>query len=80
MLIEKKMVKGDVFTYKKLFSNQNFANIFAKYLFLDDNECEISNGGCEQQCRNKNGSYVCECNKGFHLDQNGKTCSGNVTM
>ena len=43
---------------------------------LDINECEISNGGCEHQCENTNGSYICECNKGFSLDGNGKTCTG----
>ena len=73
-------MKDHVLTYKNFLSDQIFANIFAKYLFLDDNECEISNGGCDQHCRNKIGSYVCECNKGFHLDENEKTCSGNVAM
>ena len=43
---------------------------------LDINECQISNGGCEHQCKNTNGSYICECNKGFSLDGNGKTCTG----
>ena len=45
-------------------------------IHLDINECEISNGGCEHQCKNTNGSYVCECNTGFSLDGNGKTCTG----
>ena len=43
---------------------------------LDLNECETLNGGCEHQCKNTNGSYICECNKGFSLNGNGKTCSG----
>ena len=45
-------------------------------IYLDVNECEVSNGGCEHKCKNTNGSYVCQCNKGFALDGNGKTCSG----
>ena len=45
-------------------------------MYLDVNECEESNGGCKHQCKNTNGSYVCQCNKGFFLDGNGKTCSG----
>ena len=45
-------------------------------VYLDVNECEVSNGGCEHKCKNTNGSYVCQCNKGFVLDGNGKTCSG----
>ena len=47
---------------------------------LDINECETSNGGCEHQCKNTNGSYTCECNKGFSLNGNGKSCSGNFKI
>ena len=47
---------------------------------LDINECETSNGGCEHQCKNTNGSYTCECNKGFSLNGNGKGCSGNFNI
>ena len=43
---------------------------------LDVDECQLSNGGCEHHCINTNGSYTCNCNKGFFLDSNGKTCSG----
>ena len=48
-------------------------------LLLDVNECKISNGGCEHRCKNKNGGYLCECNNGFFLDGNGKTCSGKLS-
>ena len=47
---------------------------------LDINKCEALNGGCEHQCKNTNGSYTCECNKGFSLNGNGKTCSGNFEI
>ena len=47
-----------------------------RYIHLDENECDVSNGGCQHQCENNNGSYVCHCNEGFFLDGNGKTCSG----
>ena len=48
---------------------------------LDVNECDITNGGCQHHCRNTNGSYLCQCNGGFFLDSNGKTCTGKfVTM
>ena len=43
---------------------------------LDVNECKISNGGCQHQCRNNNGSYICQCNEGFSLGDNGKNCFG----
>ena len=45
-------------------------------MHLDVNECQMLNGGCEHDCINTNGSYVCKCKKGFFLDGNGKTCSG----
>ena len=49
-------------------------------MYLDVNECEESNGGCQHQCKNTNGSYYCQCNKGFFLDSNGKTCSGILEL
>ena len=49
-------------------------------LFLDVNECETLNGGCQHQCVNKNGSYVCECNEKYVMDGNGKTCSGKLKI
>ena len=39
-------------------------------MYLDVNECQMLNGGCEHHCINTNGSYVCKCNKGFFLDGN----------
>ena len=47
---------------------------------LDVNECEMSNGGCQHQCKNTNGSYLCQCNGGFLLDSNGKTCTGKFDI
>ena len=46
-------------------------------MYLDINECDVLNGGCQHHYKNTNGSYVCQCSKGFFLDGNGKTCSGN---
>ena len=43
---------------------------------LDVNECAMSNAGCQHQCKNTNGSYMCQCNEGFFLDGNARTCSG----
>lgn len=31
-------------------------------------------------CQNKQGSYKCVCRKGFFLDGNGRTCSGNLFL
>ena len=44
--------------------------------YLDVNECEMLNGGCQHRCRNTNGSYSCQCNDGFFLNGNGRTCIG----
>ena len=45
-------------------------------VFLTDiNECE-NNGNCEQICTNTFGSFVCECNPGYQLNNDFMTCSG----
>lgn len=50
--------------------------------FLDVNECQetigsvVSNGGCQHNCNNTIGSYICSCNKGYSLADDGKTCQG----
>jgi deleted-in-malignant-brain-tumors protein 1 len=41
----------------------------------DINECEIDNGGCEQQCSNVILSFTCDCNEGYILEENGRTCA-----
>ena len=38
------------------------------------NECLTNNGGCEQECSNQPGSFVCFCNVGFELNGDGVTC------
>ena len=67
------------------FSNQDHKIFLCSYLiccdmiiYLDVNECEMLNGGCQHQCRNTNGSYLCQCNDGFLLNGNGRTCTGKL--
>lgn len=43
---------------------------------LDVDECDVLNGGCEHHCKNRNGSFICQCNKGYSLSGDGKSCSG----
>ena len=38
------------------------------YLPLDINECEHHNGGCEHECQNTLGSYMCRCDDGYFED------------
>ncbi|XP_072517858.1 collagen and calcium-binding EGF domain-containing protein 1 isoform X1 [Salminus brasiliensis] len=43
---------------------------------LDIDECASKNETvCSQICINTPGSYRCECEKGFYLEQDGRTCS-----
>ena len=46
--------------------------------YPDINECTVNNGGCQQNCFNFQGSFVCWCNAGYSRDENGKTCSGEL--
>jgi len=43
-------------------------------LCTDINECEENNGGCQHNCINLFGSYKCNCNKGFRIAYDKKTC------
>ena len=44
----------------------------------DVNECDSSNGGCEQICTNSVGSFECSCDAGFTLDSDNRNCTGNT--
>ena len=65
---------------EKLWHHEGFLNCYLIHfditLYLDINECEMLNGGCQHQCKNTNGSYLCQCNNGFFLNGNGMSCSG----
>ena len=41
-------------------------------------ECKKKNGGCNQICVNKPGTFECTCKVGYKLGTNKKTCSGNI--
>ena len=49
-------------------------------LLSDINECNITNGGCEQICTNAIGSFACNCTVGYLLDENGFNCTGRYTV
>ena len=38
--------------------------------------CEKNNGGCAHQCTNTETGVICDCDEGFILQANGKTCQG----
>ena len=38
-------------------------------------ECETSNGGCEHNCINNEGSYECSCRDGYVRNEDLVTCA-----
>jgi hypothetical protein len=53
-------------------------NVFNVQCHLSDvNECVGGNHGCQHQCNNTEGSFVCSCNAGYTLNAtDSKTCLG----
>ncbi|KAH0616082.1 hypothetical protein JD844_026913, partial [Phrynosoma platyrhinos] len=47
---------------------------FKAHFFSDKDECSKDNGGCQQECINTVGSYVCQCRNGFVLHENKHDC------
>ena len=44
------------------------------FLFTENNECNSGTHTCEHTCTNTRGSYVCSCNAGYTLSDNGFSC------
>ena len=44
-------------------------------ILTDINECN-NNSTCDHRCINTFGSFVCECNSGYELNDDLMTCSG----
>ena len=44
----------------------------------DEDECVVSNGGCDHTCDNDEGSFVCHWNDGFLLEEDGFTCTSTL--
>ncbi|KAM3913712.1 tolloid-like protein 2 [Leptodactylus fuscus] len=47
---------------------------FKANFFSDKDECSKENGGCQHECVNTLGSYVCQCKNGYTLHENGHDC------
>ena len=43
---------------------------------LDVDECMEDSDRCAHNCQNTEGSYICNCSEGFHLDNDGYSCIG----
>ena len=50
------------------------------YLPLDNDECTLNTDGCDHNCINTPGSFVCTCNSGFFLGLDQKTCQGKALL
>ena len=57
-----------------------FRLMFYSVIFLDKDECQANNGGCDVfngLCVNTPGSYLCACKQGFQLKENSEfLCEG----
>ena len=46
-------------------------------IIADQNECNSNaTNGCQQVCANTLGSYTCECIRGYRLNDDGMSCTG----
>ena len=43
---------------------------------IDVDECNTANGGCDHNCTNTVGSFICSCDTGYQLDESGLNCIG----
>lgn len=53
--------------------------MFSYAYSIDVNECEEGISGCHQMCNNTIGSYNCDCYSGYHLEDDGHFCEGNLS-
>ncbi len=54
----------------RLTNNSSLSSLFV----TDKDECSKDNGGCQHECINTVGSYVCQCRNGFILHENKHDC------
>ena len=44
----------------------------------DIDECSIYSGTCDHTCTNTIGTYICSCDSGYIIHDNGHNCTGNL--
>ena len=44
----------------------------------DVDECDTGNGGCDQNCTNNDGSFLCSCCTGYTLAEDDLGCDGKL--
>ena len=50
------------------------------YCYVDINECDTNNGGCDQNCTNEDGTFTCTCETGYTLNADGLMCDGETPL
>ena len=49
-------------------------------IIIDIDECQENTHLCNQTCNNTVGSYTCQCQEGFRLDNNAVDCNGMLNI
>ena len=50
--------------------------VYSLKCYIDVDECSLGTDGCNQNCVNTDGSYLCYCIPGYYLMSDQKTCAG----
>ena len=52
--------------------------LYDTLLFVSDiDECQEGSAGCDHNCVNTDGSYLCTCMDGYELESDNHTCTGD---
>ena len=62
-----------------LFPRNKGPRFFLLFSLLDVDECQSNTSNiCEQECVNVPGSFTCDCDNGYKLNADGRSCDGNT--
>ena len=56
-------------------SNKEYCSVLLLF-YPDFNECKTDQHKCDGLCINTAGSYLCDCEQGFLLNTDGRSCDG----
>ena len=61
---------------KQMIFHLKAPNHYCNYSHVADvNECELGTHNCSQICIDSIGSYTCDCDPGYEMDSDGRTCN-----
>ena len=74
-------VKIGHFTTNQVASNESDSNSVLFVCVSAGGGCEVDNGGCEHLCiAGNDGHFYCQCQPGFRLRTDGRTCQGRLSQ